>query len=175
MSHDADNQPMPLTEAEIKQARHPHELFLINLITNHILVFVALLGMASHNPEPLVLVPLISVSILSYTIWRARQSRRRDPWFVMCHWQLAARRSRLFIIMLGLLTMAMATAYSAYTWGGMMKELAWALVGGLGMLPTLVTVLVLILLESDALHQAACGRMPKWLSKRYPRPESAQR
>ena len=86
-----------ISETEIKQARHPHELFLINLITNHILVFVALLGMASHNPEPLILVPIISVSILGYTIWRARKSVQRDSWFVMCHWQLAAKRSRLFI------------------------------------------------------------------------------
>ncbi len=151
-----------------RRARAPHELFLINLITNHVLIFVATLGMASHNLEPLLLVPIISVTILSYTLWRARRARRVDDWYVMCHWQVAARRSRLFIVMLTLLATISGLAYVAHAYGGMMREAAYALAGGLGMLPTLVTVLVLIVLESDALHQARTGRMPEWVQRRFP-------
>jgi hypothetical protein len=158
---------------EIKQARAPHELFLINLITNHILIFVATLGFASHNVEPLMAVPVISFCILSYTLWRARRSRRIDPWYVMCHWQVAARRSRFFIGIMLLLCIAATLAWVSYTHWGVMREAAWALVGGFGLLPTLVSVLVLILLESDALHQARQGKIPQWVSAKYPQVSAA--
>ena len=154
---------------EFKQARAPHELFLINLITNHVLIFVATLGMASHNLEPLLIVPIISVGILSYTLWRARRSRTTDSWLVMCHWQVAARRSRLFLLMLAILGSIMFSAYAAHHWGGLMREATYAIAGGLGILPTLVTVLVLILLESDALHQARHGQVPQWALRAFPR------
>ncbi len=55
-----------ISEAEHKAARHPHEFFLINLITNHILVFVGLLGMAKQEPYLILIVPIVSVVILSY-------------------------------------------------------------------------------------------------------------
>ena len=64
-----------VNDQERKQARQPHELFLINLITNHILIFVGTLGFASHNPEPLVIVPIISLAILSYTLGLAPGAR----------------------------------------------------------------------------------------------------
>ena len=42
-----------ISAQERKQARHPHEYFLVNLITNHILVFVGLLGLSLiHISEP---------------------------------------------------------------------------------------------------------------------------
>ena len=158
----------------IKLARHPHELFLINLITNHILVFVATLGMASHNPLPVAVVPLISVIILGFTLWRARRARQTDSWFVMCHWQIAARRSWLFIAMLGLLGAVSGAAFLAHEYAGMMREAAYAFVGGVGMLPTLATVLILILLESESLHQARQGRLPPWVEQRFPPPSAGQ-
>lgn len=59
-----------------------------------------------------------------------------------------------------------------YTQLGLMKEAVYALVGGMGMLPIMVTVLVLILMESDALHQAALHKLPKWILTAYPNPEA---
>ncbi len=156
-----------VTAEEIQQARQPHELFLINLITNHILIFVATLGFASHNVEPVMIVPVISLGILSYTLWRAKRSLMSDTWYVMAHWQVAARRSRFFIGVLLALGGAIGLAWLSHTHLGMMKEAAWALVGGLGMLPTLVSVLALILLESDALHQARHGNLPGWAAARF--------
>jgi hypothetical protein len=49
----------------------------------------------------------------------------------------------------------------------MMKELVYAFVGGLGILPTLVSVLILIVIESDSLHHARMGTLPKWAQRRY--------
>lgn len=179
MPANPDNGPMahrrapsyPVDEHERKRAKIPHELFLGNLIGNHILLFVATLGMASHNPVPVMAVPLVSVACLGYTLWRARRARRGDAWYVMAHWQTAARLSRIFIAMLAVLATSAALAWFGYESLGLRKEAALALVGGLGLLPTMVTMLVLIIIESDLLHQAAHGRLPGWVVRRFPPPE----
>lgn len=149
------------------QAKHPHEWFLINLIFNHILIFVATLS-ASSLQYLVVVVPIISVIVLTYILMRARRSMLSDPWFVKCHWQVAARRSRLFIGMLGL--MALVIIGVLLVSGGDPKPQHYA-IGGVGILPTMLSVLVLIIMESDAMHQARTGRLPEWVVKKYPNPE----
>ena len=154
-----------------KQARHPHEFFLINLITNHILVFVGLLGMAKQEPWLLLIVPAVSILILTYLVWRAAISRKRDPWFVFCHWQLCARRSRFFIGMIALMGLGIAVILASV--GGNLADLrpGHYAIGGMVMLPTLFSVLVLIIMESDAVHKASIGDVPEWLVKKFPPPE----
>lgn len=153
---------------QAKAAKVPHEIFLTNLVGNHILWFIASLGIAGSFWQPVALVPVVSILSLAYTLWRARQSRKRDPWFVMCHWQLCAQRSGLFILMLSFLAMASLFGWIGYTYLGMMKIAVYALIGGIGLLPVMVVVLVLIIMESDALHQAGKGKMPKLMFERYP-------
>ncbi len=161
----------PVDERERKRAKIPHELFLSNLVGNHILLFVTTLGMASHTVWPVMSVPVISFACLGYTLWRARRARRHEGWYVMCHWLVAARFSRIFIGMLALLAISGAVAWFGYGTLGVRKETALAFVGGVGLLPTMVTMLVLIIIESDALHQAAHGRLPGWVTRRFPPPE----
>ncbi|WP_456415388.1 hypothetical protein [Thiolapillus sp.] len=159
-----------LSEDIRKQARHPHEFLLINLITNHILLFVGLLGMAKDEPWLLLIVPVVSISILTYLVWRALLSQKKDPWFVFCHWQLCARRSRFFIGMIAL--MALGIVVILVSAGGNINDLrpGHYAIGGIVMLPTLFSVLVLILMESDAVHKARIGDVPEWLVKKYPPP-----
>ena len=156
-----------ISEAEHKAARHPHEFFLINLITNHILVFVGLLGMAKQEPYLILIVPIVSVVILSYLIWRARLSRSRDSWFVFSHWQLCARRSRFFVGMI--LFMGLGILAILASVGGNASDLrpGHFAIGGIVMLPTLFTILVLIIMESDAVHKANIGEVPGWLIERF--------
>ncbi|MBK1649632.1 hypothetical protein [Rhabdochromatium marinum] len=156
---------------EIKQANVPHEIFLTNLIGNHILMAIAAGGMAGSFPWIMALIPAISFALLGYTLWRARLSLQRDPWYVMCHWQLCARRSRIFIGMLSLLLLVCALGWSAHVYAGLMKEAVIALIIGTGLLPVMVTVLVLILIESDALYHANQAKLPDWVVKRYPPPQ----
>ncbi len=160
-----------ISEQERKQARHPHEFFLINLITNHILVFVGLLGMAKENPMILLIVPLISILILSYLLFRARRAFKQDTWFVCCHWHLCARRSRFFIGMIAL--MGLVVLGLVLSVGGDVNALkpGHYAVAGVAMLPTVFSVLVLIIMESDAVHKANSGDVPNWLIKKFPVPE----
>lgn len=161
-----------ISDNDSHKAKIPHELFLTNLIANHILWFVAALGLARSYWQPLALVPIVSFSILAYTLWRAHRSKVRDSWYVMCHWQIAARRSRLFISMLLLLVIISGLGWLGYTYGGMMEVAVYAIIGGIGLLPVMVTVLVLIIMESDVLHQAAQHKLPKSVVERYPNPEA---
>jgi len=163
-----------IPEAERKRARHPHEFFLINLITNHILLFVGFIGMARDTPLLMAIIPVISISILTYLIIRAKISRKSDHWFAMCHWQLCARRSRFFIGMLAL--MALIVAGLLLSVGGDASALkpGHYAIGGVAILPTMFSVLVLIVMESDAVHKANIGDVPDWLVKRYPAPDSVE-
>ncbi|NCA70947.1 MAG: hypothetical protein EOM91_12725 [Sphingobacteriia bacterium] len=158
--------------AQIKKANIPHELFLTNMIGNHILLAVVMGGLAGSFPWVMALIPLISFSIIGFTLWRARRSVGRDDWYVMCHWQVCARRSRIFLMMLALLLVVMLLGWVGYTYGGMMKEAVWALVIGVGILPIMATVLVLVIIESDALYHANQAKLPSWVTARYPNPEA---
>jgi hypothetical protein len=129
-------------------------------------------GVAGSFPWIMAIVPIISFSLLGYTLWRARKSLTRDPWYVMCHWQVCARRSRIFIGMLVLLLLAMLLGWAGIAYGGMMKEAVYALIVGIGILPVMATVLVLVIVESDALYHANQAKLPNWVVERFPNPEA---
>lgn len=160
-----------VSREEIKQANVPHELFLTNLVGNHILLTVAVGGLAGSIPWIMALIPAISFVIIGFILWRARRAIDRDSWYVMCHWQLCARRSKFFLVMLGLLLLAITLGWAGYTYGGMMKEAVWALVAGIGILPVMATILVLVMIESDALYHASQARLPDWMLERFPNSE----
>jgi hypothetical protein len=157
---------------EIKRANVPHEIFLTNLIGNHILMAVGIGGIAGTFPWLLAIIPLTSFSLLGFTLWRAQRSKTRDPWYVMCHWQVCARRSRIFIAMLLMLLVVMTLGWVGHTYLGWMREAVMALVGGTGILPIMVTVLILIIIESDALYHANQAKLPDWVVKRFPNPDA---
>lgn len=154
------------------KAKIPHEILLTNLIGNHILWFIAALGLAGSYWQPLALVPVFSIAALTYILWRAHRSRSQDDWYLMCHWQICAARSRLFIYMLLMGLIVAFLGWLGYSQFGMMKEVVIALTSGIGILPVMVTVLVLILMESDILHQASLHKLPKRIVEKYPVPDS---
>lgn len=161
-----------VSHEDIKKANVPHELFLTNLIGNHILMAVAAGGVAGSYPWIMAVIPITSFAILGYTLWRARKAVRADPWYPMCHWQVCSRRSKIFIAMLSLLMVISLMGWIGYTYLGLMKEAVLALIGGMGILPVMVTVLVLIIIESDALYHANQARLPNWVVERFPNPDA---
>ena len=157
---------------EVKKSNLPHEIFLTNLIGNHVLMFVAAAGMAGTFPWMMAVTPVISFALMSYTLWRARRSLKIDPWYVMCHWQVAARRTKLFMAMLSMPMIIILAGWLGYTYGNMMKEAVWALIGGVGLLPVMVVLLILILMESEALYHSSLHKLPDWVVKRHPNPDA---
>lgn len=160
-----------ISDEEAKKAKVPHEIFLTNLIANHILWFVAAIGLAKTYWQPLFLVPVVSFFVLTYILYRAKLSKKVDPWYVMCHWQIAAARCRIFVYMLLLLCAISFFGWLGYTYMGMMEVAVYAIIGGMGILPVMVTVLVLILMESDTLHQTQQHKIPDKMLERFPNPD----
>lgn len=153
----------------VHKAKIPHDIFLTNLIGNHILWFVAALGLVRSYWQPLALVPIVSFAALFYTLRRAKKSK--DPWYVWVHWQIAAERSRMFIYMLSAILVVWLLGWVGYTYFEMKKVAVMALIGGGGTIPIMVSVLILILIESDALHQANLRQLSKRVVEKYPPPE----
>lgn len=158
-----------ISDDVVHKAKIPHDIFLTNLIGNHILWFVAALGLVRSYWQPLAMVPIVSFLALFYTLWRAKRSR--DEWYVWVHWQIAAERSRVFIYMLIAILMVWLLGWIGFTYFEMKKVAVMAMIGGGGILPIMVTVLILILMESDALHQANLRQLSKRLVEKYPYPE----
>jgi hypothetical protein len=160
-----------ISDEQSHKAKIPHEIVLTNLIANHILWFIASLGMVKDIPQLLMLVPIASFAILSYTLWRANKSKNSDSWFVMCHWQIAAARSRILIYMLLFMLTIAFLGWLGYTYLGMMEVAVYAIIGGVGILPVMVTVLALIIMESDMLHQATLHKVPNGVVEKFRSPE----
>lgn len=160
------NLPDP-SERERLLAKRPHDIFLSNLIGNHILIFTAISTFGPAYINYLILVPLLSFAALGYTYYRSGHIRREDSEFVWAHWQVARRWSKIFFFVLLIVTSFAVLGWLGKTYLGMMKEAVYAMVGGLSLLPTLVSVLVLIVIESDSLHHARVGTLPRWALRRF--------
>ncbi|MBY0575884.1 MAG: hypothetical protein K2P67_04740 [Gallionellaceae bacterium] len=149
-----------ISPEEAKRAKWPHEIFLINLIFNHIFVFAATVGVMSTFPLLPLAVPAISFAIIAYILLKARQvAAGDDSWFVKAHWQIAARRNRFFMLLLALVCII----FGAGLW--LSKMLGWAkiptiaLIGGVGLLPFMVALLVLIVLGNESVYMARDGKL----------------
>ncbi len=154
-------------EQEIKSAKVPHDIFLSNLIGNHILLLTTISTFGVQGLPFFPLVPLLSVIALTYTFYRSGKVKREDGEFVYIHWQIARRWSKLFAGVLLLMVTVAVLGWLANQYLGLMKEAVYGLIGGLGLLPTLVTVLILIVIESDSLHHARVGTLPNWAHKKF--------
>jgi hypothetical protein len=153
-----------ISAEDAKKAKIPHEIFLTNLIFNHILVFVAIIS-ASSLAKYAVIVPIISILLMGTIIIGAQRARKNASWYVKGHWQICARRNRMFMIMLGTVGLIFGAVFAMA--GGDMGPQQWA-VGGPLLLFGMFTVLALVIMESDALYQASQGKLPKWIMERYP-------
>jgi len=155
------------SEAEMSAAKTPHDIFLSNLIMNHILLFTAIAAFGPQYFKYMVLIPVISGLALAYTFYRSSIVKREQGEFVYIHWQIARRWSKLFAGVLILLFTVSLLGWLGHHYLGMMKEAVYALIGGFGILPTLMTVLVLVVIESDSLHHARVGTLPKWARRQF--------
>ena len=152
---------------EIMAARVPHNIFLTNLIMNHILLLTAVIAFGAAYIKLLVLVPLFSLIALGYTLYRSGKIKREQSGFVYIHWQIARRWSVWFAGVIILAIIVTLFAWLIHQYLGIMKAVIYALVAGFAFLPIMVFVILLIIIESDSLYYARTGRLPKWAQKRF--------
>lgn len=147
---------------EITRAKWPHEIFLINLVFNHILVFASTFGVFSTFPLMVLIVPITSFIITGYIYFNAKRiAAGGETVFVKAHWRVADKRNKHFI---KLLTITCILVGGGLTLSKMMmwsKIATIALIGGIGMLPFMVSLLLLIVLGNDSMYQARHSKLPK--------------
>lgn len=156
------HQQYDVSPEERRRAKWPHEIFLINLIFNHIFMFCATVAVFGTFPSATALVPAISFLIIAYIIIMARRvAAGNEHWFVKSHWQICARRNRIFM----LLVLVASIICGGGLW--LSKMLGWAkittiaLIGGFGLLPFMIVLLTVIVLGNESLYMAAHGKLPK--------------
>ena len=153
------------SDKELKEGQFPHQIFLFNLIGNHVLLILIALSNSSYLE--VTAIPIgISLMIFSYILIKAPTRLKSESEFVRSHWALALKRTKIFLAVYTFLFTAALSSWLAYNYAGVMKEQAIAIAGGLGILPTMVVVLVLCILETDALHQALNGTVPRTFAER---------
>ncbi len=147
---------------EIIRAKWPHELFLINLVFNHILVFASTFGVFTTFPLMVLVVPITSFIITGYLLVKAKKIAAGDETkFVKAHWIVADRRNKHFIWLLSIACVVLGGGFWLSKLMGWSKIATIALLGGAGLLPFMLSLLLLIVLGNDSMYQARHGKFPK--------------
>ncbi len=168
------HQQFNISPEEGKRAKWPHEIFLINLIFNHIFLFCATVAVFGTFPLLTALVPAISFAIIGYILIKARRVAASDePWFVKAHWQIGARRNRLFMLLLTVTCIVSGGGLWLSKMFGWAKIPTIALIAGVGLLPFMVALLVLIVLGNESVFMARNGKLPKRFLEQNPGMQAA--
>lgn len=156
------SQSYSATADEIKHAKWPHEIFLINLVFNHILVFASTFGVFSTFPLMVMIVPLTSFIITGYLAIKAKQiAKGNESVFIKAHWKVADKRNKHFMWLLTITCIVIGGGFWLSKLMGWSKIATIALLGGVGLLPFMVSLLVLIVLGNDSMYQARHSKLPK--------------
>ena len=159
--------------AEIKAARWPHEILLINLVFNHVFVFVVTISLMKSVPMLILLTPIISFIIIAYILAKQKQIESSNAsFFLKGHWKIAAARNRWFLYMLIFVCAVSGSGYYLFTAFGLSKITLWALLIGIGLLPFMIALLTLVTLGSDSMNIARDGKLPNNFLARNPPPEA---
>ena len=145
------------SKEELKLGQLPHQLFLFNMVGNHILLSIIALSNSSV-PWLALGVPLLGCLIIGFTLIRGQSLKNHQSDFVKANWRMVLKRTKIFMIAYGLLGVAATIAWLVHD-SIAIKEMAYAIVGGLGILPTMVMVLVLTVIESESLNNALKGEL----------------
>lgn len=149
------------SDAEINRAKKLHSMLLFDFIVVHVFVFVIALGMIKSSPLPLMLMPVISLTLLAYVIFKAKTTVKSEPsYFVRCHQLLAAKRAGLFMALFLITASFSAILYFGGAQLGLSPIASKSLAFGIGQLPFMVALLILVVLEFDAEHQCKTSKIP---------------
>ena len=127
-------------------------------------MFVTILS-ASSLTKFIFIVPVFSVLIMTYIFIGARRARHKYSWYVNGHWQVCLSRSKKFLFMVCAMLAVFVMLWLVSN--GHLRPQHWA-VGGATVFPVMVMVLILVVLESESLHNAKLGILPDWVLQQFP-------
>ncbi|HLP98280.1 MAG TPA: hypothetical protein VK149_07525 [Sideroxyarcus sp.] len=158
------------TDAEVKLAQSPHNLFISGLFLFDLFMTPAMIGLKIGMVG--LLIPLACSGMLIAYIWL--RSRKTTSWFVDMHWKFAFARCRL--LMLGY---AISAALVLIAWlvslgarDHNMEHILWTALTRIALMPTLIMVMVTAVLEFSASAQAGKREVPDHLAAAFPPPSA---
>lgn len=164
-----------------RKAKSPHELAMVNLLLFNLIMLIALLAASFLPKDSLgadlklvgILVPwLTSLAIVAYTFKRAGKAASGEVWFVAAHWRIATGHYKILMIayLVGATLIGLGWLLSQSQSDPGMQELMFIALQRVAVAPILISLMVLIVLESGALYQAGRGEVPDGITKRFPPP-----
>jgi hypothetical protein len=156
------------TQAEIKQAQFPHNMFVAGLFIFDLFLTPAVIGLKIGMVG--LFIPLLcSGSLIAYIYLR---SKRTTTWFVDIHWKLAFVRAQWLLtgyaISAALIFVAWLVSISSSDHN--MQHILWTALTRIALMPTLILVLVTAVMEASAIPMATRREVPDKLVASFPPP-----
>ena len=144
---------------DIRRARIPHNLFMLNLALFHLLMTPAAIAM-EIGLMGMLFPLLLSLLTIAYTYRHAESIQTTETHFVYSHWQLAVKRYRLLLISYaitaGLLVVGWLIALASPDPN--MQDILQTVFIRIAVMPVVIIVMVAFYLESSAYSNAGKGR-----------------
>jgi hypothetical protein len=156
------------TNAEVKRAQFPHNLFISGVFLFDLLMTPAVLALKIGMIG--LLIPLVlSGALIAYIYLR---SRKTSSWFVDMHWKIAFSRARLLMMgyAISAVLIFLAWLVSISMQDHNMGHIVWTALTRVALMPTLILVLVTAVLEFGSYAQAAKREVPDKLAASFPPP-----
>ena len=172
-----------ITKKEAFAAKTPHHIFNLNVILTHLAMSKVALDIGDGSPINFVLIPIISMIVISYLYFKGKQKSLEESWFVAAHWTLAWRRGRILIIsyLVAITIFIIATFIGSLLGGGMMMNdfsadgsstpIHEKIIMFLSAVIVFFTLLVMFLQEGISVYDAGKGIIDPSITKYQPRNE----
>ena len=172
-----------ITKKEAFAAKTPHHIFNLNVILTHLAMSKVALEIGDGSPINFILIPIISIIVISYLYFKSKQKSLEESWFVAAHWTLAWRRGRILIIsyLVAITLFIIATFIGSLLGGGMMMNdfsadgsstpIHEKIIMFLSAVIVFFTLLVMFLQEGISVYDAGKGIIDPSITKYQPRNE----
>lgn len=156
------------TDAEVKQAQFPHNLFVAGLFMFDLLMTPAVLALKVGMIG--LLIPLVcSGSLIAYIYLRGKKT---TAWFVDVHWKVAFARAQLLLVGYAISAALVFVGWliSISSSDHNMQHILWTALTRIALMPTLILVLVTAVLEASAIPMAGKREVPDKMAASFPPP-----
>ena len=165
-----------LDDTTRKQAKLPHELYMVNMFLFNIPMVAGTLAYTIGGSPMLIWAVLgalaASIGIVIFIHLKATQAETTAHWFTMVHWKLSMKRSRLLLI--GYLVAGLIIGAGILIGSGMadknMQTIMTTVFTRIGIVPALLIILVTAILEGQAMHLVNNAIAPGKRAKQFPPP-----
>lgn len=157
-----------VTDAEVRQAQFPHNLFVAGLFMFDLLMTPAVLALKIGMTG--LLIPLVCSGALIAFIYL--RSRKTTTWFVDVHWRIAFARAQWLLtgyaISAALVLVGWLISISSNDHN--MQHILWTALTRIALMPTLILVLVTAVLEASTIPMAGKREVPDKMAASFPPP-----